>query len=50
VPPGYHPEVAGESIVERTRRAADGLKTWLRASVSYRTFGPITFSATQRGS
>ena len=25
VPPGYHPEVAGESMVERTRRAADGL-------------------------
>ncbi len=25
VPPGYHPEVSGESMVERTRRVADGL-------------------------
>src|ERR1700730_3796073 len=25
VPPGYHPQVATESMVERTKRASDGL-------------------------
>ena len=25
VPAGYHPEVSGESMVEKTRRVADGL-------------------------
>ena len=29
VPPGYHPEVAGEPMVDKTRRVAEGLSDLL---------------------